>query len=330
MTRVSGRKWMVAALASLACVGTASVATARSNVVVTADDRGGNGAANGKADQFRLVREGDAIALYLDGVRSRAWRSAALDTLTVDGSSDDDTLTVDFTGGNPIPRGGIHYNGGDNGPAGDVLRLVGDAPLPLTYRFFNRTDGAVDVGGASIVYTGLEPVMDSVPGPLTVNGTNAPNSITCLAVQAGNFGEIAVDDSEVLEFFNKTTLTVDAMGGDDHIYVGPFGAPGLTSVVVHAGPGDDVVSVAAGVAQPVAIFGDDGDDLIKVAPSPNAAISVDGGGEVIGDHLIVATGAAKAKKTAQSVTVDGMQDVTFSNFEQVDVVGAKAVKKFVP
>jgi hypothetical protein len=327
------RIWTALALVVLTAAGGVPTAGAASllSPTVTAGDRGGNGPSNGVPDAFMLVREGSRVAVYLNGVPSRSWPLDTVDTLTVDGSDDDDTLTVDFSGGNPIPRGGLHYNGGANGPAGDALHLVGGALTQVAYRFANRTDGSIDVDGSEIVYTGLEPILDTTTVTnFTVLGTNLPNVISCLASQTGNFGEIDVDANEIIQFANKTTLIIDAMNGNDQIYIGPFGAPGLTSVVVHAGAGDDVISVAAGAAQPITILGEDGDDVIRVAPSPNASISVDGGSEVVGDHLLVVAGANKAKKTATAVSVDGMQDVTYSNIEGVDVVTKSNLKKFLP
>jgi len=320
---------LVASLAWSMIAATASAATP-SNVVVTANDRGGNGASNGLPDEFTLVRRGAFVDMYQNGIRSRSWRLGSLNSLTVNGSNDDDTLTVDFSGGNPTPSGGLYYNGGDNGPAGDTLKLTGGALDSVAYTFFNRTDGAIDINGRRIVYTGLEPVFDSVPGSLTVNGTNAPNAITYQ--QNGSNGEVAIDNSEVLDFSNKVTLTINGFAGDDHIDLdaGAFTPTGLTSIVVNCGPGNDVVSVAAGTAVPITINGGDGDDLFRVSPSASATITVDGGEHVVGDHLLVVAGASKAKNTGTAVTVDGFMNVNYGNLQRVDIVTKSNLKKFLP
>ena len=320
-------------LAAFACPlnpATASAAT-RANAVVTANDRGGNGASNGIPDEFTLIRRGAFVDMYQNGIRSRSWRLGSLNSLTVNGSNDDDTLTVDFSGGNPMPSGGLYYNGGDNGPAGDTLRLTGGALDNVAYTFFNRTDGAVDINGRRIVYTGLEPVVDTVPSlSLTVNATNAPNAITYQ--RNGSNGEVAIDNSEVLDFSNKVALTINGFAGDDHIDLdaGAFTPTALTSIVVNCGPGNDVVSVAAGTQVPITINGDDADDLFRVSPPAGATITVDGGDHVVGDHLLVVAGASKAKNTGTAVVVDGFMNVNYSNLQRVDIVTKSNLKKFLP
>lgn len=74
----------------------AGAAHAGTGLVISADDSGGNGTSNSVDDRFRIVRNGASLEVFLDGQLSRSVDFASLGTLTVNGSGDDDTLTVDF------------------------------------------------------------------------------------------------------------------------------------------------------------------------------------------------------------------------------------------
>lgn len=79
--------------------------------VITADSVSGNGTDNSMPDVFRLVRNGPDVVLNIDGKYSRSFAFDSLYTIIVDGSGDDDTLTIDFSQGTPVPYGGLTYNG---------------------------------------------------------------------------------------------------------------------------------------------------------------------------------------------------------------------------
>jgi hypothetical protein len=292
------------------------------DLVVTADDPGGNGAANGMDDHFRVVRSGTELEVYVGGQLSQSLQLDSLETLTVQGSADDDTLTVDFGGGSPIPSGGLVYNGAANVSAkGDTMRLEGGQVSDLGYRFFTPTDGAVDVDGRTIAYTGLEPVVDLVPAAnLTVNGTNASNSITYRAGTVAGRGLISVDAFETIEFANKTQLTINGLDGDDRVVLTDAGVPtGLMDIVVNGGNGDDVVSIYE-VTVPTTLNGDGGDDLFRVVPSSSNLVTADGGSEVLGDVLAIPVAAGRAVDTGTEVTVNGVPVAEYTDIELVRLV----------
>ena len=81
-----------------------------------------------------------------------------------------------------------------------------------------------------MTFTGLEPVIDPVPGPLTVNATGAANAINYTQGSVAANGLVAVDDYETIEFSNKTTLTINALAGSDTINLNNGNQPtGLTA-----------------------------------------------------------------------------------------------------
>ena len=95
------------------------------------------------ADSVRVVLNGLILEIYsvhgnvLMLIDSRLVADLA-DGITIQGAAgEDDTLTLDFTNGNPIPAGGLTFNGGTTG--NDSLNVEGGTFTSLQYR-------ATDVG----------------------------------------------------------------------------------------------------------------------------------------------------------------------------------------
>jgi hypothetical protein len=84
-------------------------------------------------------------------------------SVIVNGGDGNDTLTIDLSGGNPIPPGGINFAGGNptNGP-GDKLTITGGNQGTATYNYTNAHDGSIVMSGyGTITYTGLEPIINT-------------------------------------------------------------------------------------------------------------------------------------------------------------------------
>ena len=164
---------------------------------------------------------------------------SSVEGLTIYGSSGDDLLLID-EGAAPaliILEDGIVYDGGTGH---DTLQLTGTGPLDSsTYtvgpdttsgRVVHRQGGAVQ----RVAFTGLEPVIDTTPGPLIVNATAAANAINVSQVTATR-GRIEVDQFEQIEFANKTTLTINANAGADTINIAGSAAGFSGSLSVDGG-----------------------------------------------------------------------------------------------
>ena len=148
-----------------------------------------------------------------------------------------DTLTIDFSGGNPIPAGGITFNGGESAGDHDTLKLVG---YSLT-----TADGVADVTvnhtateAGNVVLAGLGTINFSQIEPLTLGGDAAdlvinlpagPNTVTVLSDDGGtgdpdgNTADYsAIDDAtfEYTQFKNPTnTLKINRGSASDNITV---------------------------------------------------------------------------------------------------------------
>ena len=166
-----------------------------------------------KETRVTLRRQADRILIIDDFTHTivaggRADRIKRVIVRGVDGDHND-TLTVDFSGRLCLP-GGIDFDGGTAGF--DTLRIVGGSGTDSRHIPTNRSDGVVEVGATEIRYRNLEPVLDTIAGPLTINvaagvgGTLQDNgSGRAQFVFTGNA-------FESLTFANKSSLTINIAG----------------------------------------------------------------------------------------------------------------------
>jgi hypothetical protein len=172
--------------------------------------------------------------------------SADTSSLLVQGRSGNDVLTVDSTAGPvAIP---ITYDGGTGT---NSLTLTGGTATSDTYNP-GPASGAgtsqITIGGVAqtVSFLNLAPVLDTVAGPLTVDGTGGSNVINYTAGSSAANGLVTVDSSESIEFSNKTTLALDGLGGDDTIIVNNPNTPtGLTALTADGGTGNNTLVVNA-------------------------------------------------------------------------------------
>ncbi|RMF91216.1 MAG: hypothetical protein D6741_16205, partial [Planctomycetota bacterium] len=207
---------------------------------------------DGTADTFRLVRNGANLEIYIDGVLDSTVEYSTVDSITVQGSSDDDALLIDVSGGLiNVPDGIAFYGealGANTGPTGDVLYVTGDPGVPVartTYMpngtgngviVYDPNDnlgpgggfpggGVVDGDEMIIEFTGLSPVYDTVPAlELDIFATSADDTIE-IVDGPGVFG---VQTTEVREagnafesyaFANKIHTTVNGLDGADRFVI---------------------------------------------------------------------------------------------------------------
>ena len=125
--------------------------------------------------------------------------------------------------------GGITFHGG---AGNDSLVFRGAAVTSSVYNVGPTADAGnilhtTDSDTQRVSFTGLEPVIDLMAGPLTINADNANNAISytagansgTLLVGGAITGQVGIDSFETYEFANKTALTINALGGSDTIVV---------------------------------------------------------------------------------------------------------------
>ena len=275
--------------------------TAMASFALTVDEDSnidaGLQANDGNPDSFRMFLDGSDLKVELNGSQIFVRPFAEVDTLTINGSTDDDTLVVDLSGGNPVPAGGVSYDGGGPGDF-DSLSLTGGSVDSLVYTTTGPGEGSVSLDGALISYQNLEPVTDNlvVANRSFVFGDGS-DSINVAVGDART--QVTSPTSESVDFVNPTgTVTIHAGAGDDNIVI--TGTPGY-QLLVDAGAGNN--SVTSSVPVGALVSGTEGDDVIRVSESAgvlsfdvNGAVSTLAGadGAVVdalgGDDLVDASG----------------------------------------
>ncbi|MDY0170820.1 MAG: FG-GAP-like repeat-containing protein, partial [Thermoguttaceae bacterium] len=187
--------------------------------------------------------------------------SAFTGSIIVDSLGGNDVLTIDFSGGNPIPIGGLSYNGGDGE---DLLTLLGGGTEAVAYTPDAATLGAgvVVADGTTIAFTGLEPINVVGAGTFALDlpgtddvvyiatGALAGDLAAGALVFTGTSGGLAFEAAHVR---NTTNVIVDTttVDGDDTITVtGADNAHDNTNLTILTGAGDDTVNVDGGIALP--------------------------------------------------------------------------------
>ena len=242
-----------------------------------------NGSPTG-GDQFLIqVNPADSSRLRFDRTNLGLFNLniGTIEELEFNTMDGDDTATVDFVGGNPIPSGGIHFVGGMGSDRLILQRSAGSFVAGIiVHTAVGPGSGSVNVDGRPISYIGLEPVDDTVPA--TSFAFFAPSSAPKLQVVNGpnitGFATTQINDGgtgtfELVNFANKTNATVNTGSVGQTLVVNNSAAPpGLTNFTINASPLEDsinIMGVPPGVVTTVNPLGNN--DSIAVAGAGVAA-----------------------------------------------------------
>lgn len=192
--------------------------------------------------------------------------SSRFTSLTVEGTETDDTLIVDYSGGDPIPAEGLFFNGVGQSATGDRLELVGGSAMLVTSAFTNVDAGTINIDGSLITYTGLEQAADE----LTV------------VDRVFTFGD--ADDEFTISDGESTDDGITRIGSGSSSHTVDFSNPS-GQLLINAGDGNDTVTASAvdGLfAAQIEVNGQTGDDLITLSDD-FPAVSLNGG---VGDDTL--------------------------------------------
>jgi beta-galactosidase len=166
----------------------------------------GNG--SNSPDQFYVKLSGSNIQVWMgDGTGSPTYTvdASATTAIRFNGNGGNDVLTVDYSGGNPVPSGGIIFDSGDdddrlilkNAIGSPVTFLGGDGNKTITVDggsfSFNSDIGAAATGTTlslvnnAVVDCGASQHLDNV---LISNGSKLDLRDNDLIVDNGNFGSL--------------------------------------------------------------------------------------------------------------------------------------------
>ena len=183
--------------------------------------------------------------------------------ILVDSGDGHDKLTLDMRNGNPVPTGGLMYDGGDPlvAPGGDSLSIVGDG---IASTAVYTPDGVVPGDGTVVVsdtvttstisFTGLEPVDIRGMATATVRTPGADDTLTIddsvyqAIVISGTSGGTAIESARL---FDNTHVIVDTDAvapGNDTITITSAGRAHLNeNLTIDTGSGTDQIVLAGDV-----------------------------------------------------------------------------------
>lgn len=207
-----------------------------------------------------------------------------LESVSIHAGDGEDTLRVDFSGGNPIPSGEIHFDGeGDF----DELDLIGAGSdfATNTYTFTGPGAGEVDFDGSVISFTDLAPISnDGTPGEIIFNLPGSADDVTLEDTGTATDGLSRLIDNggtfETTTFTNPTdSLTLNGNEGADELLLTALDSGFDASVHINGGPGNDSFTVdvdsASGsdiIDDPIHFDGGIGDDLLHVRGEPATTV----------------------------------------------------------
>ncbi|HEV8605306.1 MAG TPA: lamin tail domain-containing protein [Tepidisphaeraceae bacterium] len=180
-------------------------------------------------------------------------------SLTINTGGSADSLTLDYANGNPLPSGGLFFNGG---AGSDTLTILG-APgsTATTYRPSGTTtgNGIVSIAGRNLTFTGMEPVSFRNLTSFTFVTPNATDTVT-IDSPASPPGQTRIfGNSSGITFFSISIFatplmildaaTNDGGAGNDSLTIGSSGTntSATTSLRILTGAGADTLAVNGGV-----------------------------------------------------------------------------------
>ena len=198
---------------------------------------------------------------------------SGLERLVANGEGGDDVFRQNNTGGPLGLLNGVEFNGG---AGSDTLEVLGGTATTVAHVFTNANDGSMGIDAFGLVYTGLEPILDTITATdRTFTFNNTDDDITLSDLGGGRSRIQSVSSSETVDFTNPTaSLTINAGDGADTVDA----SASAVAVTINGGAGADDIS---GTALVDAINGDAGNDTI----TGNAGNDViDGGAD---DDLLI-------------------------------------------
>lgn len=287
---------------------------------VHADLGGANGRNNGEADTFRLVANGEHIELYLGDSTTPSFFYPLATTITIEvqGSSDDDTLILDQSGG--FISATIVFSGGDGL---DTLRIVGtagddridvaqDSPTLLRYEIGNAQHADMDgvlggLGTKSVILT-------SVAGVATVEQVLIDAGAGDDMVQVKHHDDLIANGQETASL---RFIIEGGSGISDQLFVVDDGLGDTT--VQRLGGSADSGSYQLGALQPIFYSHVEVARLTPLDPSTGGTGSDIGGGlgrllvfppneAVANNSLLLATSLAPHSEVFDAVIEQGDED----------------------
>lgn len=325
-----------------------NISRSGSELVVSVDvgaDVPGTGPTGPLESRFNIATVSSLTINGLDGadtIKLSGDLSFLTGGITITGDAGADTLTVNFASGNPVPAAGLSFDGGTGA---DLLILEGGSFPSETYTATGSSAGSISFGSSVITFSNIAPITDTVTVTnFTMTATGVGESVNivdgpvvvtadCLAGCQSTEVNSGSGTFELIDFANKTNVTVDGAGGDDTITLNnPNIAVGLTSMMINGGAANDVINIRRTiVALPVTVNGGSGNDIVNVGSAGNSldtiqgAVNANGDSSITGDTLNLNDQGDTDPHTytinAATLLRSGAATITYGTFEDVTVNG---------
>jgi Ca2+-binding RTX toxin-like protein len=213
---------------------------------------------------------------------------SSVTTITINGLDGDDTVSVNFVNGNPVPpvnplitpSGGITINGGAGGIDTVTLDNVGATFTTHTYDYINANDGTITLNDgatdSTINFTGIEPITnDGTAADIIFNLPSTDDDASLEDTGIASDGMMSLVSNSTT--FATTTfvvptssLTVNAGGGndtvtfnsaDDALVPNDASIMNSQSVVINGDAGNDILIGAAALND--VMNGGTGEDVVN-------------------------------------------------------------------
>lgn len=211
--------------------------------------------------------------------------------LVITGTSSDDTVTIDFSGGNPIPASGAVFNGGGFSGSGDQLTLSNGTFDSVTHVFLDAASGKITMQiGTTNSVLDYQAVTGAIHDLLTV------------ANRTYQFG--ASSDDVTLADDGTPGNGVSRMSSVSTSTPVEFSSPSA-SLMILASDGNDTLTLSALdslFAAAVSVIGDNGNDLLDASA---LAIDVSLQGNVGADTMKGGSGNDDLNGNSEDDSIDG-------------------------
>ena len=246
-----------------------------------------------------------------------------------------DTLTVDFGGGNPIPVNGMLFNGGGGA---NTLNLQGGSFETEDHNSSGPGAGSIGIEGRFLSFQGLLPVNDTVAVgnytfDLPMSGTTS-QVLDGPVVNGFVTGQIASGDTpaafELVNFANKANVTIDYPHTPTAGIVSVFNldeptpAAGLASLTWIGGLQDEVANLVASPAGVDTVLnGEAGNDTFNVRAlglGAGGTDLVDGGDRTHVNPVNVDAGGRAVNASVEfEIGILGLPTLDYAETEAVNV-----------
>ena len=301
----------------------------------------------------------DSVEIAVNGgirqirVNNGAWTNLGAGLLTINAGDGNDTITLDFTNGDPVPAGGIIVNGqGQSGSPGDNLVIVGTGSQNPNYTPSGSTfgNGSILIGGKTISFTGLEPVDFDGVGTVTLTLPGAADLVTFADGTIGVNPAVTISGSsggvnfEVANVRNSAIVvnTTVSDGNDTITLTSVQATAGITDLTINTGAGTDSVVINGttsitgnlSITSAGALTGAGNVTAGGTASLTTAGVNLTGVVTVTGTTSITAgttviTLANTANNFGGAVTVISGGDTTLVDVNNLAVAGATLSGQFV-